>query len=57
MPAFPRDELQEMVDRWVAANNEAGRTGDWSPMADFFTDDAVYSWTTGPNWDFVAKNL
>ncbi len=55
MPAFPRDELQEMVDRWVAANDEAGRTGDWSHMAEFFTDDAVYSWTTGPNWDFVAK--
>ena len=35
MAAFPRDELEEMVRRWVAANNEAGRTGNWSPMAAF----------------------
>jgi hypothetical protein len=55
MPAFPRDELEEMVRRWVAANDEAGRTGDWSKMADFYTDDAVYSWNTGPNWEFVAR--
>ena len=32
MTAFPRDEMEEMVDRWVAANDEAGRTGDWSKM-------------------------
>ena len=55
MPAFPRDEMEEMVRRWVAANDEAGRTGDWSNMSEFFTEDAIYSWTNGPNWDFVAK--
>jgi hypothetical protein len=55
MAKFSREEMEEMVDRWVAANDEAGRTGDWSPMAEFFTEDAIYSWTTGPNWDFVAK--
>jgi hypothetical protein len=55
MPAFPRHELEEMVHRWVEANNEAGRTGDWSKMSEFYTDDAIYSWNTGPNWEFVAR--
>ena len=55
MPAFPRDEMEEMVDRWVAANDEAGRTGDWSKMSSFFTEDAIYSWNTGANWEFVAR--
>ena len=55
MPAFPRKELEEMVRRWVAANDTAGRTGDWGPMAQFYTEDALYSWNTGPSWEFVAK--
>ncbi len=55
MPAYPREELEEMVDRWVAANDEAGRSGDWSKMSAFFTEDAVYSWNTGANWEFVAR--
>ena len=55
MPAFPRQELEEMVERWVAANNESGRTGDWSRMSQFYTEDAIYSWNTGPNWEFVAR--
>jgi hypothetical protein len=55
MPAFPRSELEEMVRRWVEANNEAGRSGDWSKMSQFYTEDAIYSWNTGPNWEFVAR--
>jgi len=55
MPAFPREEMEEMVRRWVAANNESGRTGDWSRMSAFYTEDAIYSWNTGPNWEFVAR--
>ncbi len=55
MPEFPRDEIEEMVRRWVAANDDAGRTGDWSKMSAFYTEDAIYSWNTGPNWEFVAK--
>ena len=57
MTAFPRDEMEEMIRRWVAANDEAGRTGDWSKMPAFFEEDAVYSWTTGPKYDFVARGL
>ena len=55
MPSFPRDEMQEMVRRWVAANDEAGRSGDWSQMSRFYTEDAIYSWNTGQNWEFVAR--
>ncbi len=55
MVAFPRDEMAEMVRRWVAANSAAGRSGDWSKMSAFYTEDAIYSWNTGPRWEFVAK--
>ena len=50
MPAYPREELEEMVRRWVAANNESGRTGDWSRMADFYTEDAIYTWNPSDRW-------
>lgn len=55
MPAFPRSELQEMIDRFVAANDAAGETGDWSPLADFYAPDALYSWNNGPKHEFVAR--
>jgi hypothetical protein len=55
MPAFPREELEEMVRRFVAANDEAGRTGDWDPLARFYTEDALYSWNNGPKHEFVAR--
>ncbi len=55
MPSFPRDEMQEMVRRWVAANGEAGRSGNWSQMSRFYTEDAIYSWNTGQSWEFVAR--
>ena len=56
MPAFPRDELEEMMRRWVDANDLAGETGDWSPMAEFYTEDAMYSWNNGSKYEFVARN-
>jgi len=55
MPGFPREELEEMVQRWVAANDRAGQTGDWKAMAEFYTTDAVYSWNNGPRHEFVAR--
>ena len=55
MPTFPREEMEEMVNRWVAANDEAGRTGDWSMMSSFYTEDAIYSWNNGPAHEFVAR--
>ena len=55
MSAFPREELEEMVRRWVAANDTAGETGDWSPMADYYTEDAIYTWNNGAKYEFVAQ--
>ena len=55
MPAFPRAELEEMMRRWIAANDEAGRTGDWGPLAEFYAEDALYSWNNGPKYEFVAR--
>ena len=55
MPAFKREELDEMMRRWVEANDLAGRSGDWSKMSRFYTDDAVYTWNNGPKWEFVAE--
>ncbi len=55
MAAFPRDEMEEMVRRWVAANRAAGSSGDWSKMSAFYTEDAIYSWNNGPRWEFVAR--
>jgi hypothetical protein len=55
MPRFPREELEEMVRRFVAANDEAGRTGDWSPLGDFYTEDALYTWNYGPKYEIVAR--
>ena len=55
MPRFPREELEEMMRRWVAANDQAGRTGDWSAMGAFYTEDALYTWNNGASWEFVAR--
>ena len=55
MAEFSRDELEEMVSRFVAGNLEAGRTGDWSAMPQFYTEDALYSWGNGPKYEFVAR--
>ncbi len=57
MSAFARKELEEMIQRFVAANNQAGETGDWSIMPQFYTEDAVYSWNNGDKYEFVARGL
>jgi len=55
MPPFPRSELEEMIRRFVAANDRAGQTGEWAPMADFYAEDAIYTWNNGADWEFVAR--
>jgi hypothetical protein len=44
MPKFPREELEQMMERWLAANRKAEREGNWRPMADLYTEDAYYCW-------------
>ena len=54
MPAFPREELEEMVQRWLDANRRCEELGDWRPLADLYTEDATYGWNFGPDEDFMA---
>lgn len=51
---FDRDELDEMVQRWLDANRACEELGDWRPLADLYVEDATYGWNFGPNEDFMA---
>ena len=42
MGEWAREELQRAHDNFVAVAQEAGRSGDWAPWAELFTDDATY---------------
>lgn len=53
--SYPREELAEMVERWLKANIEAEKQGDWTTyLGPMYTEDAVYGWNIGPNEEFVA---
>ncbi|GAA4638125.1 nuclear transport factor 2 family protein [Actinoallomurus vinaceus] len=54
MPAFPREELDEMVRRWLEANRRCEEAGDWRPLAEMYTENATYGWNVGPGQDFMA---
>jgi hypothetical protein len=54
MPSMEREQLEDFVDRWLDANREAERTGDWRILADFYTDDATYGWNIGPKEDVMC---
>ena len=49
-----RSALDEFWDRWLAANREAERLGDWSVLADFYAEDATYGWMYTPDEHFMA---
>lgn len=54
MPAYPREELEEMVRRWLEHAQRA-KDGDWvTDLIDFYADDAHYSWNIGPYEEFNA---
>ncbi len=53
--AYPRDELEAMVERWLQANIDAEDANDWTAhLGPLYTEDAVYSWNIGPNEEFIA---
>ncbi|MFA1539513.1 hypothetical protein [Actinomadura monticuli] len=54
MPSFPREELDAMVEHWLAENRRCEELGDWRPLADLYTEDATYGWNIGPDQDFMA---
>ena len=55
MPAFPRAELDEMVQRWLDANRVCEEIGDWRPLAQMYTLDATYGWNMGPSHEFMVS--
>jgi hypothetical protein len=57
VPAFPREELEDVVERWLQANRDAERKGDWRGLADFYTDDATYGWNIGSKEDVMCIGI
>lgn len=52
---YPRAELEDMMQRWLAANQRAEASGNWTQeLPSFYTEDAVYQWNMGSNHEFVA---
>lgn len=54
MAKYSRAELQETIDGYIAANQKARATLDWTHLGPFYTDDATYTWNIGPNEEFRA---
>jgi hypothetical protein len=55
MGKFARAELEEMMRRWLKANEQAEAENDWAThLTPFYTEDAVYYWNLGPREDFIA---
>jgi hypothetical protein len=57
MSGYPREELEEMMRRWIEGNRKAEESGGkWSDhLGPFYQDDAEYRWGLGPNEYFVAR--
>ena len=49
-----REQLDDWVERWLQANKDAEAAGDWTNLADFYTEDATYGWNIGPKEDVMC---
>ena len=54
MPAFPREELEEMVQRWLDINRRCEEQLRLAADGRMYTEDATYGWNVGPNDEFMA---
>lgn len=53
--SYPREELEQMMERWLEANRNAERENNWAKyLGPLYTEDAVYRWNVGPKEEFVA---
>jgi hypothetical protein len=52
-----RADLEAWVDRWLQANKDCEKAGDWKPLADFYTKDATYGWNIGPKEDVMCVGV
>lgn len=56
MPAYPRSEMEEMVERWLQANRRAENGSNWrAVLGNLYTEDAEYRANMGPNKEFFVK--
>ena len=51
---YPRAELEEMVERWLATNRDCEAKGDWAGLAEMYTEEATYGWNVGATDEFMA---
>ena len=43
MAEYSRSEMEEMMERWLQANRDAEKEGDWTKyLGPMYTEDAVY---------------
>lgn len=49
-----RAQLDDWVERWLKANKDSEAAGDWTNLADFYTEDATYGWNIGPKEDVMC---
>ena len=57
MASFQRSELEEWVGRWLQANKDCEKAGDWRPLAHFYASDATYGWNIGPKEDVMCVGV
>lgn len=56
MSEYPRQELEDMVERWLAATRRSEQEGNWiKNLGSMYTDDAEYRWNMGPHQEFLAR--
>ena len=49
------DEVRALFDRWIEDNDKSERERDWSRLADYYADDAIYQYTMGTGGLRVAR--
>ena len=54
MAQLPREQLEDFVQHWLEVNRESERNGDWTPLAQFYAEDATYGWNIGPKEDVMC---
>lgn len=55
-PSYPREEMEEMVERWLKCCLDSEVAGNWKEtMPLFYREDAEYHWNVGPSESFVAR--
>ena len=52
-----REALDQWVERWLQANKDSEKAGDWTNLADFYTEDATYGWNIGPKEDVMCVGV